>query len=52
MTKKTIRMTMAQALVKYLCNQYIEIDGKKEPLYAGVFGIFGHGNVTGLAESL
>ena len=52
MTKKTIRMTMAQALVKYLCNQYIEIDGKKEPLYAGVFGIFGHGNVTCLAESL
>ena len=52
MNKKTIRMTMAQAVVKYLCNQYIEIDGKKEPLYAGVFGIFGHGNVTCLAEAL
>ena len=46
MGKNTIRLTMAQALVKYLCNQYILIDDKKEQLYAGVFGIFGHGNVT------
>ena len=52
MGKNTIRLTMAQALVKYLCNQYILIDDKKEQLYAGVFGIFGHGNVTCLAEAL
>ena len=52
MGKNTIKLTMAQALVKYLCNQYILINGKKEQLYAGVFGIFGHGNVTCLAEAL
>ena len=36
MGKNTIRLTMAQALVKYLCNQYILINDKKEQLYAGV----------------
>ncbi len=46
------RMTMAQALVRYLCNQFTEIDGKRVPLFAGVFGIFGHGNVTCLSEAL
>ena len=51
MVQNTIRLTMAQALVKYLCNQYILINDKKEQLYAGVFGIFGHGNVTCLAEA-
>src|SRR5690349_3162482 len=49
---KTVRLTMAQALVRYLCVQNTEIDGKSEPLFAGVFGIFGHGNVTCLAEAL
>ncbi len=48
----TIRLTMAQALVRYLVNQFIMIDGKKEPLFPGVFGIFGHGNVTCLSEAL
>ncbi len=48
----TIRLTMAQALVRYLCNQFTIIDGKKEPLFAGLFGIFGHGNVTCLSEAL
>ena len=48
----TIRLTMAQALVKYLVNQFIMIEGKKEPLFPGVFGIFGHGNVTCLSEAL
>ncbi len=52
MTDKTIRLTMAQALVKYLCNQYTLIDNKEEMLFSGVFGIFGHGNVTCLAEAL
>jgi 3D-(3,5/4)-trihydroxycyclohexane-1,2-dione acylhydrolase (decyclizing) len=52
MTGKTIRLTMAQALVRYLCNQFTEIDGTRVPLFAGVFGIFGHGNVTCLSEAL
>lgn len=49
---KTVRLTMAQALVRYLCSQKTEIDGRIETLFAGVFGIFGHGNVTCLAEAL
>jgi 3D-(3,5/4)-trihydroxycyclohexane-1,2-dione acylhydrolase (decyclizing) len=43
---------MAQAVVRYLCNQFTEIDGERVPLFAGVFGIFGHGNVTCLSEAL
>jgi 3D-(3,5/4)-trihydroxycyclohexane-1,2-dione acylhydrolase (decyclizing) len=43
---------MAQALVRWLTNQFIEIDGQRAPLFAGVFGIFGHGNVTCLSEAL
>lgn len=52
MTRNTVRLTMAQALVRYLCNQFTEIDGQRVPLFAGVFGIFGHGNVTCLSEAL
>ncbi|WP_282608585.1 3D-(3,5/4)-trihydroxycyclohexane-1,2-dione acylhydrolase (decyclizing) [Pelagibius sp. Alg239-R121] len=52
MTTGTVRLTMAQALVRYLCNQFTELDGARVPLFAGVFGIFGHGNVTCLAEAL
>jgi 3D-(3,5/4)-trihydroxycyclohexane-1,2-dione acylhydrolase (decyclizing) len=48
----TIRLTMAQALVRYLCNQFTMLDGRKVPLFPGVFGIFGHGNVTCLSEAL
>jgi 3D-(3,5/4)-trihydroxycyclohexane-1,2-dione acylhydrolase (decyclizing) len=43
---------MAQALVRYLCAQRSEIDGVELPLVAGVFAIFGHGNVAGLGEAL
>jgi len=43
---------MAQALVRYLCSQMTEVDGERVPLFAGVFGIFGHGNVTCLSEAL
>ncbi len=50
--RATFRLTMAQALVRYLCNQFTEIDGQRVPLFAGVFGIFGHGNVTCLSEAL
>ncbi|MFO1069539.1 MAG: 3D-(3,5/4)-trihydroxycyclohexane-1,2-dione acylhydrolase (decyclizing) [Geminicoccaceae bacterium] len=49
---KTVRLTMAQALVRWLCAQKTEIDGKVEPLFPGVFAIFGHGNVTCLSEAL
>src|SRR3982751_4146479 len=52
MTRSTVRSTMAQALVRYLCNQCAEIDGERVPLSAGVFAIFGHGNVTCLSEAL
>ncbi len=52
MSQSTIRLTMAQALVRYLCAQHTEIDGQRVPLFAGVFGIFGHGNVTCLSEAL
>jgi 3D-(3,5/4)-trihydroxycyclohexane-1,2-dione acylhydrolase (decyclizing) len=52
MDQTTHRMTMAQALVRYLCSQFTLIDGVKVPLFAGVFGIFGHGNVTCLSEAL
>ncbi|MCV9967831.1 3D-(3,5/4)-trihydroxycyclohexane-1,2-dione acylhydrolase (decyclizing) [Pararhizobium sp. BT-229] len=52
MSRETVRLTMAQALVRYLCNQFTEIDGERAPLFAGVFGIFGHGNVTCLSEAL
>ena len=52
MTVPTVRLTMAQAVVRYLCNQFTEIDGACVPLFAGVFGIFGHGNVTCLSEAL
>ncbi|MBV9654099.1 MAG: 3D-(3,5/4)-trihydroxycyclohexane-1,2-dione acylhydrolase (decyclizing) [Acetobacteraceae bacterium] len=52
MTRSTVRVTMAQALVRYLCNQFTEIGGERVPLFAGVFAIFGHGNVTCLSEAL
>lgn len=48
----TIRLTMAQALVKYLAAQRIEHEGREVPLFEGVFAIFGHGNVAGLGEAL
>ncbi len=49
---ETIRLTMAQALVRYLVAQRTEIDGTDAPLFAGAFAIFGHGNVTSLGEAL
>ena len=49
---QTVRLTMAQALVRWLARQSIEIDGARRPLFPGVFAIFGHGNVTCLAEAL
>ncbi len=49
---RTIRLTMAQAVVRYLVAQRTRLDGEEVPLFAGVFAIFGHGNVTCLGEAL
>ncbi|HRC40177.1 MAG TPA: 3D-(3,5/4)-trihydroxycyclohexane-1,2-dione acylhydrolase (decyclizing) [Tetrasphaera sp.] len=48
----TLRLTTAQALVKFLANQYSERDGVHERLVTGIFGIFGHGNVAGVGQAL
>lgn len=48
----TIRLTMAQALVRFLSRQLTEIDGETVPIFGGVFAIFGHGNVAGVGEAL
>lgn len=49
---KTIRLTMAQALVRFLNQQYIHVDGKEQLFVEGVFTIFGHGNVLGIGQAL
>ncbi|RWC71919.1 MAG: 3D-(3,5/4)-trihydroxycyclohexane-1,2-dione acylhydrolase (decyclizing) [Mesorhizobium sp.] len=49
---KTIRLTMAQALTRFLSRQMTEIDGKTVPIFGGVWAIFGHGNVAGIGEAL
>ncbi len=49
---QTVRLTMAQALVRWMVAQKIETDGEIHPVFPGIFGIFGHGNVTCLAEAL
>jgi 3D-(3,5/4)-trihydroxycyclohexane-1,2-dione acylhydrolase (decyclizing) len=52
MTTETIRLTMAQALVKYLQVQQSERDGERRRLIPAIFGIFGHGNVAGIGQAL
>jgi len=47
-----VRLTTAQALVRFLANQYVERDGLEQRFFAGVFGIFGHGNVAGVGQAL
>lgn len=49
---KTIKLTLAQAIVKYLDNQYVNFDGREEKFVNGFFGIFGHGCVVGLGDAL
>ena len=49
---QTVRLTVAQAVVTFLANQYTERDGAEQKLFAGVFGIFGHGNVAGIGQAL
>ena len=52
MTQTTIRLTMAQALVKFLSRQYVSRDGIENQFFAGMWGIFGHGNVAGVGQAL
>ena len=49
---ETKRLTVAQATIEYLKNQYVERDGVQNKFFAGCFGIFGHGNVAGLGQAL
>ncbi|MDR7534606.1 MAG: 3D-(3,5/4)-trihydroxycyclohexane-1,2-dione acylhydrolase (decyclizing), partial [Armatimonadota bacterium] len=49
---RTRRLTMAQALITFLAHQYTERDGHRQRFFAGVWGIFGHGNVAGVGEAL
>ncbi len=49
---KTVRLTMSQALIAFLKNQVVERDGGANPFFAGVWGIFGHGNVGGVGQAL
>jgi len=52
MNTATIRLTVAQALVRFLIQQYSERDGERQRLIPGCFGIFGHGNVAGVGQAL
>ena len=49
---KTRRMTMAQALIVFLKQQHVERDGREHAFFAGMVGIFGHGNVAGIGQAL
>ena len=48
----TVRLTVAQATIRFLANQYVERGGERTKFFAGCFGIFGHGNVAGLGQAL
>ena len=48
----TVRLTTAQAIIKFLKNQYVHRDGKENQFFAGILGIFGHGNVAGIGQAL
>ncbi|UJW85840.1 3D-(3,5/4)-trihydroxycyclohexane-1,2-dione acylhydrolase (decyclizing) [Devosia sp. SL43] len=52
MSQNTIRLTMAQAVARFLTMQKTVIDGETVPIFGGVFAIFGHGNVAGIGEAL
>jgi 3D-(3,5/4)-trihydroxycyclohexane-1,2-dione acylhydrolase (decyclizing) len=49
---ETVRLTMAQALIRFLKVQHVERDGEEQAFFAGCFGIFGHGNVAGIGQAL
>ena len=48
----TLRLTAAQALIRFLAAQHVERDGVERRFFGGCFGIFGHGNVAGIGEAL
>lgn len=50
--EKTVCLTTAQALLKFLNQQYISIDGKETPYVEGIFHVYGHGNVLGIGQAL
>src|SRR5207237_343606 len=52
MRSATVRLTVAQALVRFLTKQTTSRDGREQALFGGVFGIFGHGNVAGIGQAL
>ena len=49
---ETVRLTVAQAVVRFLAQQWTERDGERQRLFAGCLGIFGHGNVAGIGQAL
>ena len=49
---ETVRLTAAQAIIRFIVAQRTVVDGREEPLFPGVFAIYGHGNVTGLGNAL
>ncbi|MHA0288153.1 3D-(3,5/4)-trihydroxycyclohexane-1,2-dione acylhydrolase (decyclizing) [Mycobacterium sp. C3-094] len=51
-TEPTVRLTVAQATVRFLANQYVERDGQRHKFFTGCLGIFGHGNVAGVGQAL
>src|SRR5260370_19356574 len=51
-SRPTVRLTMAQAIVRFLSQQRTARDRREQPLFGGVFGIFGHGNVAGIGQAL
>ena len=51
-SEKKQRLTLSQAMVKFLQAQYSEYDGVEHRFFQGIWGIFGHGNVSGLSQAL
>src|SRR5262245_19643170 len=51
-SEPTVPLTVAQATIRFLANQYVERDGERTKFFAGCFGIFGHGNVAGIGQAL
>jgi 3D-(3,5/4)-trihydroxycyclohexane-1,2-dione acylhydrolase (decyclizing) len=49
---RTIRLTAAQALIRFLKQQHVERDGRENRFFEGIWGIFGHGNVAGLGQAI
>jgi len=48
----SIRLTVGQALVRFVAKQYVERDGRQNRFIEGIWGIFGHGNVSGLGQGI